>query len=142
MFLHDGYQTIISFATDSTLKFYEIEVTPPAMQIGKSIDLTTMRNTAWRTAAAAILKSLTGAKIKVAYDPDIFAQCDAGALGRNQLITMTFPDSSTLAFYGFLDSFTPSAIKEGARPEADISIMPTLLNASNVETAPVYVAGS
>ena len=143
MILKDGFSTIITLGLDPTIKWYETEVTPPSLGVGKNIDMTTMRNLAWRTSAPAVLKSLGPIKLKVGYDPailnDSFAQ-----VGINQLVTVTFSNGATLAFYGYVDSFTPSSIKEGTRPVADVSIIPTMMSNANpqVETAPVYMAGS
>jgi len=46
--LRDGFKTIITI-TGVSGTFEEIEVSPPELDAGGSIDQTTMRNTRWRT---------------------------------------------------------------------------------------------
>ena len=55
----------------------------------------------------------------------------------NQLITITFPGAETLAFWGWIDEFTPNAHVEGEQPTAELTIQPSNQNSSGVETAPV-----
>jgi len=55
----------------------------------------------------------------------------------NTLITLTFPDAVTWAFWGYLDKFIPNANEEGEQPTAEVTIVPTNQNDSAVETAPV-----
>ena len=141
MYLTDGYKTLITFAGAPSIKLQEIETTPPGVSIGNAIDTTTMRNTAWRTAAPAVLKKLSQVKSTCAYDPTDLANIQA-QVGVNQLITVSYPNGSSISFYGFLDSFTPGTNTEGKRPDAAIVIEPTMVNASGVETAPTYVSGS
>jgi len=59
-------------------------------------------------------------------------------LSENQLITITWPDTSTLAFWGWLDKFVPANVVEGEQPTATVTIEPSNQNDSQVETAPVY----
>jgi hypothetical protein len=79
------------------------------------------------------------AKLQAAYDPQVY-QDIVSMIGQNQLITITFSDNSTLAFWGFVDEFTPGAIKEGTQPTADVKIVCSNQNDAQVETAPVYTA--
>ena len=135
--LDDGYQTLVSFAADPTVLFYEKTVTPPGVDGGGEVDTTTMLNSTWRTRNPKALISLSNAAMKVAYDP----ACDpeiVALVNVNTLITVTFPDASTLAFWGWLNSFTPSEHQEGEQPSADIEIVPSNQNAAGTETAPVH----
>ncbi len=61
-------------------------------------------------------------------------------VGVNQLITITFPDATTFAFYGTIDEFAPKELKEGEEPQAEMKIIPTM-QTGMVETAPVYTGG-
>lgn len=137
MRIDDGFSTIISFAENTSVKFWEKEVTPPGMSGGGPNDTTTMRNTAWRTMAPKKLKTLTPVTLSAAYDPAVYDEVLA-MVNVNQLITITFADGSTLAFWGWLDAFTPGAIVEGEQPVAEVSIQPSNQNGSLVETAPVF----
>jgi len=138
--IDDGHSTTIAFsASASGIELYmsEKEVTPPGMSMGGENDTTTMRNTTWRTKAPKQLKTLTPCTVSVAFDPEIYDEM-ADLSGTNQLITITFPDDSTLAFWGWIDEFTFGNIVEGEQPTADVTIIPSNQNGSQVETAPVY----
>ena len=137
-YLTDGFATLISLAVAPSVHFREIDVTPPEVQAG-AIDQTTMRNTAWKTTAPKTLKTLGDVSLTVAYDPVVLNDIET-AIGQNNLITLTHPDGSTWAFWGWLDSFKPSSNKEGARPEASVTLKSSNTNASGVEVAPVYTA--
>lgn len=139
--LDDGYQTLISFAADPTVLFYEKTVTPPGVDGGGAIDTTTMHNTTWRTQNPRALLSLSNASTTVAYDPACYPEIIA-LTNVNTLITVTFPDGDTLAFWGWLNTFTPGPSEENDQPTADIEIIPSNQNASGVETAPVHTAAS
>lgn len=137
--IDDGFSTTIGFAGAPSIKFWEKEVTPPGVSGGGAVDTTTMRNEEWRTMSPKQLKTLSPAKLTVAYDPAVYTDIVA-QVNVNQLITITFPDGSTLAFWGWLDEFTPGKNAEGEQPTAEVTIQPSNQNASKVETDPVYTA--
>ena len=137
--IDDGFATLIEFDADSDVQMWEKEVTPPGVSGGGENDTSTMRNTTWRTKAPKDLISLSEASLSVAYDPAVFDEIVL-MVNVNQLITITFPDSSTLAFWGWIDEFSPGALSEGEQPTADVTIIPSNQNGSGVETAPVYSA--
>jgi hypothetical protein len=134
--LDDGFSTTISL-TGANTTFWEKSVTPPGLDGGGSIDTTTMRNTAWRTFAPKSLVTMSEMSLTVAYDSSKVA--DITDLNVNQQIVVTFPDASTLTFWGFVNTFAPGELAEGEQPEAEITIIPTNRdNASPpVEVAPV-----
>ncbi len=135
--MDDGYQTLLSFAADPTVLFYEKTVTPPGVDGGGEVDTTTMLNSTWRTRNPKALITLSEAALTVAYDPATYPEIIA-LVNVNNLITITFPDASTLAFWGWLNTFVPGEQVEGEQPSAEINIIPSNQNASGVETAPVY----
>ena len=137
--MDDGFPTLISFADDSDVQMWEKEVTPPGISAGGETDTSTMHNTTWRTKSPKALVSLTPCSFSAAYDPAVYDEI-VSMIGDNQLITLTFPDSSTLAFWGWIDEFTPGANVEGEQPTADVTIIPSNQNGSLVETAPIYSA--
>lgn len=140
--MNDGFATTIAFASTpgvAGVTFKEKEVTPPAIQGGGENDTTTMRNSAWRTRQPKQLKTLDQCSFAAAYDPALYDTILA-LINVNQLITVTFPDGDTLAFWGWLDEFTPGAQTEGEQPEADLNIICSNQNATGVETAPVFTA--
>lgn len=135
--LDDGFSTIITLENIPNIRIYEKDVTPPGYTAGGPIDTTTMRNVAYRTQAPRKLKSLTQVSATVAYAtsayPDIWAQ-----IGINQLITITFPDESTLEFYGWIEEFTPSTHVEGEQPTANLVIQTGMRDNDGEEVAPAY----
>lgn len=139
MRIDDGYATLIGFSEDSDVQMWEKEVTPPGVSGGGENDTTTMQNTTWRTKSPKGLISLSECSLVVAYDPAVYDEIVA-MVNVNQQITITFPDDSTLVFWGWIDEFTPSANVEGEQPTAEVKIIPSNQNDSGVETAPIYSA--
>jgi len=144
----DGYQTTVDFSSSEISSdviiisiMEEKEVTPPGVAGGGANDASTMRNETWRTMSPKSLKTLTPVTIVIAYDPALYDEMVA-MVNDNQLITITFPDDSTLAFWGWIDEFTPNANIEGEQPTANITIIPSNQDAddNNAEVAPVFTA--
>lgn len=136
--LDDGFSTTISLANGTTLK--EVSVTPPGIDGGEAIPITTMRNSAWRTFAPRSLKTLSPMTFVAAYAPSHYTTI-IGDINVNQSITVTFSDGDTLVFYGFIQSFVPGELTEGGFPTATVTITPTLWTGAHVETAPASTGG-
>ena len=139
--LDDGFSTIITLGTTGAVKLYEKTVTPPGIDGGGPNDTTTMRNTALRTKKPKKLKTMTTMSFTAAYDPAVYSEI-FDEINVNQLITITFPDGSTLAVWGWLNAFTPNEITEGEQPTAEASFELSNENSADppVEVAPVYTA--
>ncbi len=137
----DGHSTTITFANYPNVKLWEKEVTPPGVSGGGGKDTTTMRNIAWRTQSPKKLKTLTDCTFVAAYDPAVYTDILA-MVNVNQQITVAFPDGEEIAFWGWLDEFTPQRSVEGEQPTAEVKIMPSNQNATGVETAPSLAGGS
>lgn len=137
--LDDGFATLIEFAEDPSIAFWEKTVTPPGIDGGGAIDTTTMRNTAWRTNAPKQLVTLTNSSLTVAYNPECYDSVLA-MVNVNQLITITFPDGSSVAFWGYINTFVPGELTEGEQPTAEVEIIPTNTDDSGAEIAPNYTA--
>lgn len=136
----DGYQALIAFASDPDIAFWEKAVKPPGIDGGEPVDNTTMHNSVWRTMASRFLQTLTPATTRVAYDPRVYDQIIA-LINVEGLITIHFPDNSTLDFYGYLRSFEPGDLVEGTQPEATVNIVPTNTNPSTgAEVAPNFIS--
>lgn len=135
--LRDGFKTLITI-TGVTGTFEEIEVSPPELDAGGSIDQTTMRNIRWRTFIGKSLVTLGEFSVKVAYSAHMYTQMLA-ILGKNQHVVVTFPSGNTLTFYAILDKFTPDTLTEGERPEATLTFVPSNLTTAvpPVEFSPV-----
>jgi hypothetical protein len=142
--LEDGFSTKITFAADTNVTLYEITVQPPGYDGGDAIETTTMFNTDFRTFAARSLKTLTEGQVTFGYDPVAFSELFT-LINVPTTITVTFPDGSTLAFFGYLRTFEPEALAEGEMPTATATFQPTNVDPANhVEAAPVLtsVAGT
>lgn len=139
--IDDGFSTIFTLSNIPSAKLYEKELTPPGVMGGGPIDTTTMRNLAWRTKSPKQLKSLGDVTATVAYATEVYDDVIA-QIQVNQEITVTFPDQSTIVFWGWLEEFTPGNNTEGAQPTAKVTIHTSNHDADGVETAPVYTEGN
>lgn len=142
--LYDGHGTLVTINGDPNIAFWEKEVQPPGIEAGDEIDTTTMFNTLWRTFIPGSLISMTEITFSAAYDPVLYTQI-LDQIKVNQGITITFPDGSTVAIWGFLKSFTPQTTSEGEQPVADLTVVATNWDPDNaVEAGPtvVEVAGT
>lgn len=138
--LNDGFKTLITFSNNPSAEVYEKQVTPPGVDGGAPIDTTTMRNTSWRTFFSRSLKTLSALSLNGAYTTKGVYTHLLVMVNQNQLITVTFADGSTVAFWGFIQTVTPGAATEGEQPTVDITIAPTNRNNSNQEVAPEYLS--
>lgn len=136
--LVDGFSTTVTVA--GIIMIEEQTVTPPGADGGGEINNTSMRNTRWRTKAAKSLLELTPLEMSVQYDPS-FYDALAANLQVNQAITITFPDGSTLVFWGWIDAIAPGEHSEGELPLADLTIIPSNIDGAGAEIAPNYAAG-
>ena len=136
--LTDGFSSTISFASDSSVSVWEVEVTPPSIQGGGGHRTSTMRNTTYHTNSPGSLIDIGDCTVLVAYDPatwsEMIAMCNV-----EQLITVTWPDGSSLAFYGWVDVFEPTSLVENEMPTANMTIKASNNN-SGTETGPAYSA--
>lgn len=122
--LRDGYRTLVTFAADTNLNVWEISITPPGLDGGDPIDTTTMWNDRWRSMSSRALITMTEFKMDCAYDPVIYSEA-LSLINLETTVTVRFPDTSTLAFYGFLKSFEMDALEEGTFPKCTITVVPT-----------------
>jgi hypothetical protein len=123
--MDDGFSTRIAFALAPTIGLWEKDVQPPGMDGGEPVNTTTMLNTKYRTFAPRYLVTSSPLQITVAYDPLVYTTVISTLLNKRGSITVHFPDGTTLDFYGFLQKFEPSPLKEGEQPEAKITVVVT-----------------
>jgi len=133
----DGHSTTLVFQNLSDLPIFEKEVTPPGMTAGGPIDTTTMRNTTWRTMAGRALKTLTPVSATVAFAFEGLVQIGE-QVAVNQIITVSFPDGSSVMFWGWIEECTPNAFTEGEQPTAQLTIQPSNHNNDEEEVAPTF----
>lgn len=137
--LEDGHQTLIAFAADDDVDFWEKSVGAPPLQGGDAIDITSQHNSIWHTSAPASLIDVGDISLTVSYDPGVYDQIINNLINVNGWITVTFPNGDTVDFVGYLQSFEPEELTPGEQPEASITIVVTN-QLSGTETAPVYTA--
>jgi hypothetical protein len=140
--LGDGYRTAVAFSLDTNIQLWEKEVTPPGIEGDNANDTSSQQNDVWRTFAPRALATMTELSFTAKYDPSAYSAVVA-IVNVPQTITVHFPDGASLAFYGFLKSFKPNALKEGDVPLATITVVPTMMDPVNcVESGPTYTAGT
>ena len=80
---------------------------------------------------------------RVAYDPVVIVDQCGSIINTETTITVLFPNSDTLAFYGYLRSFIPDELTEGTQPEAVITIVATNRDPTDgTEQGPNYVTAT
>ena len=132
--LLDGSGTQISLANGTTL--WEVGINLPTMEGGGGVETTTLRNTTMRTRKPKTLKNLSEASFSAQYD-DAHAATIYSAINTNQEITITWPDASTLKFWGWVDSVSFGEIVQGEAPTVDITIVCSNQD-SETEKAPAF----
>jgi hypothetical protein len=137
--LTDGFPTKINFISTPNVELWQVEITPPGVEGGGPNNLTSMENTAWRTAAPKKLKTLTETVTTCGYDPKFYSTL-LSMLQVNQQLKVWFSDGATLTFWGWLEHFKPNAVKEGAEPTASVRIEASNRDNTGAEVPPVYTA--
>ncbi len=142
IFLKDGYQTLVTIGNDATLEIWEKSVTPPGLDGGEPVETSTMHNTTYRTMGSRTLITLTPITFTAAYDPEMYDTLLA-VINAETTITVTFPDGSTLAFYGYVQKVEPGELVDGTQPEVTVTVQPTNQDPTDrSEQAPVLVETS
>lgn len=122
--LDDGFSSKITLSLAPTIAFWEKMVKPPGLDGGEKVATSTMHNVTYRTFGPRKLKTLMDITAKCAYDPVIYQDVLA-QINVRQTVTVSFPDGSTLCFFGFLQKFEADELQEGTQPEATITFVPT-----------------
>jgi hypothetical protein len=129
----EGYQSLITFAADSNLSFWETVVGAPGIDGGDPVPTTTMHNTAVRTKAPRKLKEHTPFQVQGKFSSGTIDQVYA-LINVNGWITVKWPDGTQYSFPGYLKAFQPGQAQEGNPLEGTLEIIPTG-QISGVETA-------
>jgi hypothetical protein len=140
--LFDGFPITATFLsvppTAGTFRVKRMQ--PSGFDGGGRIDGTSMQSLRVRSGAPKSLMTGEQIKMTVYYDPILFRDMP-GLMQRNGNITITFPDASSVVFYGWIEKFTPPDHQEGENPLAEIIVeisnhtgSTSLLNGSLVTT--------
>lgn len=144
--LPDGFRTKITFALLPALIVEEVGVKPAGVDNNEPIVQDSMWNTRYTLVREQQLISLMPATFTCYIDPlfvdTMLGLCGVAKSGSTaQVITETFPDGSTRAYYGFLKSVDFEEFVRGTRPKATITIQPTNWDPVNrIEAGPVTVS--
>lgn len=140
--LRNGYQSHITFAEDPDVDLWERQVTPPGSDGGDPVDTTTMFNETVHTKSPqALIEHLDGG-IVAGYDPNVLDQL-MDLINVETVITVTFPDGTTWAMYGFLRSVEFNELANGVLPEATCVFVITNTDPSDgTEQEPVFAEAS
>lgn len=133
----NGFGSFITFPTIPQLNIWEKDTGVPGQDGGEAVETTTHHNVTYRTFAPRSLVTLTPFQVVAAYDPCVYDDL-LTLININDNITITFFDSSTLAFWGFLQSVEFAPLVDGEQPELTLTIVPTNWDPDNcVEAGPV-----
>lgn len=135
--MQDSHGTLLTFAEDATMTVEEQDVTPGNVAGGAPIDATSHRNTSARTKWPTVLLERGPLTSKVKFKTADIPKLEAMLL-TNQLITTTWPDGATQAQWGWLQSITYTSATSGVEVTADLEIIISNLNATDVETDVAY----
>ena len=123
-FFDEGYQSLITFAADADLSFWETVVGAPGIDGGDPVPTTTMHNTAIRTKSPRQLKEHMPFQVQGKFSSGTIDQVYA-LINVNGWITITWPDETQYSFPGYLKSFTPAQAQEGNPLEGTLEVVPT-----------------
>jgi hypothetical protein len=137
----EGYQSLIAFAADPNLSFWETVVGAPGIDGGDPVPTTTMHNTAVRTLAPRQLKSHTPFQVQGKFSGGTIDEVYA-LINVNGWITVHWPDETNYSFPGYLKSFQPGQAQEGNPLEGVIEIVPTMQISGTETEYDLQVAGT
>ena len=141
-FLKRGHKILVVIAADTDIDLWEKTVKPPGLDGGEPIDTTTQFNDVWRTFVPEALITMTPMTFKAAFDPAVYDQLVA-VLNLETVITVPFPDHSTVCFWGYLSKAEPDEQQEKEHPTISVTIVPTNEDpVTRGEESPVYTPGS
>jgi len=137
----EGYQSLITFAADPDLDFWEQAVAGPGIDGGEPVPTHSMHNTSFRTRAPRNLKELTPFQCSGKFASGTPDQVDA-LINTNGWVTVKWPDGTQYSFPGFLKSWTPQQAQEGNPLVCTIEIVPTMQIAGVEQEIEVAEQGS
>lgn len=131
--LQDGFSTVFNFSLVPAISLWERRVKPPAIDGGGPIEEATMYSESWRVRSPKSLATLTEMTATCAYRVQAYSEFFVN-MQQIGIMTVTFPDGSTLVFHAWLDKFDPQELVEGESPNVVITIFPSMQDALYAET--------
>lgn len=139
--LENGYQSLITFAADANVELWEKNVTPPGVDGGDAINITTQHNQDVVTKHPNSLYEVMDGQSTCAYARILYTAIKS-LINVNTTITYRFSDGGTVAVFGYLKSFTPNGMERGGQPEATIVIVHTNIDPSDKSEATYVVSAA
>ncbi len=135
----DGFKTTIAFSRKSGVNLWPKDVTPPGIEGGGGIDVTTMLNVTYRVKRAKQLVSIDDISFDAGWDPSSYADY-LTLCNREGSVTVFLPDGTYVDVYAYLNTFKPGRHSEGGFPLAACGIVVTNWDpVGRVEVGPVFV---
>ena len=136
--LENGFKTLVTFASHSAIELWEVSVKPVGMDGGSKIDLTNMHNNTVRTYAPRRLKEITDGSMKCHYDPKVLPTLMNSLINKKTVITETYMDGSTYAYWGYLQKFERDEHTiDGDAPQGTATFVATNRDDTGAEQVPV-----
>ncbi len=139
--LRDGYVSLLTCSLLPTASFFEKTNTPPKMGGVTMIDQTTMWNLDVETAWPGGLWKTGDGKVVAAYDPNLANQI-LSMIRIPQVITQTWADGSTIAWYGVLIDAEFGTNERNKQPEVTLTFGSTNMDTTYTEQRPVITSVS
>jgi len=115
----DGYNIRISLVNQG-ITLYEKNVTPPGVEGGDPINITTNDNGDFMSFAPRSRKQRTAAQAEVTYDDTDLDALEA-AVDQSDDILVVWPDDTTKLDSGWVRSVIANQTQEGEQPTANIT---------------------
>jgi hypothetical protein len=139
--LKNGFQIIVAFSQNPTVKLFETDVTPPGFEGGEPVNITTQYNVKWETMAARALRTMTQGTFNAGYDPAVIDQID-DLINNEGSITVHFPGRLVLELLRVPQDVHPGDPAAGHHATRACQFVVTNYDpVNNVEADPVYTAG-
>ncbi len=137
----DGWVSKVTFTSQPALGIWEVKVKPKGADGGEPIDVSTMHNIKWITLFPRGLRRQTDTMISAAVDPDAFPVLDS-LINIPDTITVLYPDSSTEAWFGWLQKYEATEWEIGGFPLLNVTVIPSNCDPTLTEYGPTYTAAS
>lgn len=127
IYLKNGWRALITLNSVPTLELWEIEVGAPGIDGGEPIDITTQHTDTLVQREPNSLIDITPFDVTCAFDPIIYTRA-LTYVNKKDTLTVLFPDTSTLAVYGWLQRLSSPRLVRGTLPTVGVTFCPANSN--------------